>query len=614
MDAAAMSEAAVDVSVDATVACADDPFGPSAPGLPAATLAAGRYALVLCDARPDRFSLDPVADAPRRVTVAPVDGDATVEAELVVGGESIARGPGTAAAPVTLTVPPGPAEVELIVHTAGDARTPYQLIIEAASETTCRADSGQVCLEGTLVTGLEPLPAGTVGTICFGVSGEGQALLAVRCAEDAAGLQRVPPMALGRQRGVGELCRRVGPFAADTLCEAALLAPDATPVICTSPAWGSRQATGGEAATWQGRVTLTPEDVLSPAVDPRWAGAVVALAEDGTPAAAHPVTSDVPAYTLPGFLSAAVAPTASLAATTLVRAPEGRHTYIAVSPGQVGALPWVFTLPEAGGLTEADAPEVAAAHVVAVLADGVAKLDVALGAMPFEADLPAAAWLHVRWAPGRAEPCGTCFEPNGYTTIELSGRPGDPDAWDDAVILHELGHWAARHFGRDDSPGGAHDGTRVAGAIAFSEGFAEFHAAWQQGEPLLVDRRADGPRFRDLDAMSEDDPLARGTSDGTVTGLVSERLVAALLWDLLDAGDDDDPVAVPEAQLLAAVFATAAAWEGDRGPVGFDLVDALDALRCVDEGAGEMAGALARSRGFAYEAPVTSRCPVRSGG
>jgi hypothetical protein len=610
-----MLEADVDVSVDAEVACADDPFGPSAPGLPAASLSAGSYALVLCDARADRFTILPSADPAVRVLVAPLDADASVEAELVVGGVSTARARGTAGAPATLVLNAGPAEAELVVQAAGDARTPYRLVIEPVVEPACLLTAGTQCLEGAAFTTLEPLPAGTVGSVCFAVGGEGQALLVVRCAEDAEALDTAPPLAVGRQRGAGELCRSVGPFVVETLCEAVLLAPDATPVSFTPPEWGARDAVPGDAQTWQGQVSLTPEGALSPPVDPIWTGAVVAFGPDGTPAAARSVAAEVPDYTLPIRLSGGSVPTATLVATTLVRSPEGRETHIAVSPGQVGALPWALALPEGGALSEAATPEVAAAHVVAVLARGLARLDATVDAMHFETPPLGAAWLHVRWAPGRAEPCGTCFEPAGFTTIELSGRPGDPDAWDDAVILHELGHWAARRFGRDDSPGGAHDGSRVAGAIAFSEGFAEFHAAWQQGDPVLVDRRADAPRLRDLDAMSEDDPLARGTSDGSVNGLVSERFVAALLWDLLDAGaGDDDTGAVAEAQLLDALLATAAAWKGDRGPVGFDLVDALDALTCVDAGAGETAGVLARSRGFAYEAPANPSCPVRSGG
>jgi hypothetical protein len=438
--------------------------------------------------------------------------------------------------------------------------------------------------------------------------------MVLRCAGEQAALDQAVPIAIGRQRGQGETCRSVGPFVDDTLCEAVLLAPDAAPVLCRAPGWESVEATPGESQSWQGGVSLSPTELLVPAVTETWTGRVVAVGADGTQAASAGVSNEVPDFLLPVHVPAGDPPTRSLATSTVVRSPEGGVTFISVSPGQVGAMPWTIPLPEGDALDEGTSAEAAGAHIVAVLAAGVVRLEAEVATLTFESPPSSDAWLQVRWAPGRAAPCGTCFEPDGFGTIELSGRPGDPDAWDDAVILHELGHWALRRYGRDDSPGGAHDGSRVAGSIAYSEGFADFHAAWQQGDPALLDRRADGPRVRDLDAMSEEDPLARGTSDATGMGLVSERLVSALLWDLLDAGEaDDDPAALPATQMFDAALATAAAWRVDRGPVGFDLTDYLDALACVDEEAGETAAALARSRGFGYETPEMPSCPVRSG-
>jgi hypothetical protein len=64
---------------------------------------------------------------------------------------------------------------------------------------------------------------------------------------------------------------------------------------------------------------------------------------------------------------------------------------------------------------------------------------------------------------------------------------------------------------------------------------------------------------------------------GVVDGLVSERLVAAVLWDLFDAGpDDDDDVALSEA-LLWSAFASLA----DAVPPA-TLDDFLDVVGCED--------------------------------
>ncbi len=199
-------------------------------------------------------------------------------------------------------------------------------------------------------------------------------------------------------------------------------------------------------------------------------------------------------------------------------------------------------------------------------------------------------------APGFAPACGTCFRPeSGH--IELSGAVGDHDEWDTAVILHELGHHIAATWGRDDSPGGRHDGDRTWPALAWSEGFATFHAAWQQGDPRLGDLRPAGYQVIDLETL--EDPRAYGTDDGRPDGDVSELLVAALLWDVFDGGpDDDDGVEVPNDVLWPALLGGLASLTTDQGAPGLDLLDVLEVLAAAAPEA-DLA-ALARARGIAW--------------
>lgn len=65
-----------------------------------------------------------------------------------------------------------------------------------------------------------------------------------------------------------------------------------------------------------------------------------------------------------------------------------------------------------------------------------------------------------------------CGGQNGDVTM------ADTDHWDDAVILHEMGHHIENVCGRADSPGGAHYAQyRVDPRLAWSEGFGNFMGA-----------------------------------------------------------------------------------------------------------------------------------------
>lgn len=599
-----MGDAGPPPDVDAE-ACIDDLYGPAEANRP--DFGFGRVSgLVLCPGVRDVFGLAlPVGAGARiRVEGAPVP----VRLEIRRGDLLVAEAP-LSRPEVALSRAEG--GEHLSIWSESGTRAEYTLDIAstdlgcALSGTLTPGQAGPVTLCGGAfaIFGAVEVPMGTRVEQCVEVRSRGTAVLTARCEGD----DPAAPSALARQAGLGTFCAGLGPFGQPLRpCVFGLQAGGDGPVTVVPLAPTRSEVPGGPVRV-SGSLEVVPAPGLEPPVVPTWGGEVLVQTATGATSAASAVDDAHASFEMQGYVEAAGP------SELVVAAMDWRlGVTVAVSPGEVGAAAWQMPLASTSGdvaagepwrLVEADVPEVAALHAVRVLAGGLERLQARLGVGANEAEQRL---LHVRWAPGRAAPCGTCFVPGPFPLIELSGRPGDPDAWDDAVILHELGHWVATAFGRDDSPGGAHDGSRVAGAIAWSEGFADFHAAWQQGDPVLLDRRADGPRTRDLDAASEDEPLATGTSDGTADGLVSERLVSALLWDVAALGVD-------EVDLFAAALGAARVWRGDRGPPGFDLNDYLDVLGCRLGDAGRTAPweavvALVRGRGVPYEEGAAA-CP-----
>ncbi len=86
----------------------------------------------------------------------------------------------------------------------------------------------------------------------------------------------------------------------------------------------------------------------------------------------------------------------------------------------------------------------------------------------------AAPLITAYWYSGKTE--GTYYSYSGAKhIIDLLGKTTDSDAYDDSVILHEMGHYAAQVYSKDSSPGGTH---RLTGhydiRLTWSEGWASF--------------------------------------------------------------------------------------------------------------------------------------------
>jgi len=198
---------------------------------------------------------------------------------------------------------------------------------------------------------------------------------------------------------------------------------------------------------------------------------------------------------------------------------------------------------------------------------------------PFDIyDLALAAWEHV--ATLGAQPHGTVRVSwpswTGSWALGHAAHIASDDGYDDAVILHELGHVVHNLWSDSDSPGGVHwfGDSDQDPRLSFSEGYATFFAATVLrglGQPAqYVDCDATdgvgGIELRlDLETMAPYAASAEGSAD--------EVAVACALNDLLDdesspddtPGVDDDPF--DAALLVADLPREMAWWEVLTGPV-----------------------------------------------
>ncbi len=128
---------------------------------------------------------------------------------------------------------------------------------------------------------------------------------------------------------------------------------------------------------------------------------------------------------------------------------------------------------------------------------------------------------------------GTFFNPETNTAYILGDRASDSDEFDDAVILHEYAHLLATKFSRDDSRGGPHVlGDALDARVAWSEGWANFFAAWIRNSPIYRDSLG----FGGASVLEYD--LEENVPAGDQPGYWSEFSVHSTLWDLADSEPD----------------------------------------------------------------------------
>ncbi len=137
---------------------------------------------------------------------------------------------------------------------------------------------------------------------------------------------------------------------------------------------------------------------------------------------------------------------------------------------------------------------------------------------------------------------------SGRYALELmGGEPGrsnitDADEHDEAIILHELGHFAFDMLSTDSSIGGSHPGHVLTDpGVAWEEGRATWFACAVLGHSLYRDAVGIEPAGR----LRQNDRL-EGMGPDALRGLGSQRSVEEVLWDLSDGTLDDGTTPLPD--------------------------------------------------------------------
>jgi len=163
-----------------------------------------------------------------------------------------------------------------------------------------------------------------------------------------------------------------------------------------------------------------------------------------------------------------------------------------------------------------------------------------LGARPGSGDA-----LTIGWGPTR----GVTASSTSSTRIDMR----DTGAYDDAVVLHEYGHFAVFNWSESDSPGGAH---------ALADCAQDASLAWDEGHASLF-----GSAIRAYSGIAGAHQYVATTGASglgnlrlwfdlesaepyTCVGSSSEVAIAGALWDVLDGpgsadgspGEDDGPI------------------------------------------------------------------------
>ncbi len=203
--------------------------------------------------------------------------------------------------------------------------------------------------------------------------------------------------------------------------------------------------------------------------------------------------------------------------------------------------------------------------------------------------------------------------PGSYYTpvqhvIHVGGATTDSDGYDDAVVLHETGHYVEDTISLTDSEGGRHDGRPASPNLAWSEGFATWFSSAVRNDPRYMDSYSGGIYILNLDNSTHAaDPLA------PMSQLVSEWMDAEVMWDVIDSGPNDDDTLSFTPDKVVDVLRTGIPRTGhvDRGSAGVDFVDWLDEW-FIKQGTGSCAGMkgilAARTFPYDYAAPGAA-CP-----
>lgn len=171
------------------------------------------------------------------------------------------------------------------------------------------------------------------------------------------------------------------------------------------------------------------------------------------------------------------------------------------------------------------------------------------------------------WYSGKTE--GTWYySSGGKNFIDLLGTSTDSDSYDDSVILHEMGHYAAQVYSKDSSPGGSHSVTgHYDIRLTWSEGWASFFQSMTKG----INAELNPQWYVDTTGGS-------GTGSSTIRtafeintpsyasvaiGADNEIAVSSLLWHIYASPSDTTHLALGAAAIWSVVSTDLSKVTGD---------------------------------------------------
>src|SRR5262249_13519959 len=116
--------------------------------------------------------------------------------------------------------------------------------------------------------------------------------------------------------------------------------------------------------------------------------------------------------------------------------------------------------------------------------------------------------------------------------------PADPDEYDDDIILHEMGHWVASNFSKDDTLGGEHTIVdQLDPRTSWSEGWAHYWSA-----AVRLHRNLSVPEYAEPNIQLDNKAVIRsafdleGPSFPTQTIMATNEVaVGSILWHIPEA-------------------------------------------------------------------------------
>ena len=202
---------------------------------------------------------------------------------------------------------------------------------------------------------------------------------------------------------------------------------------------------------------------------------------------------------------------------------------------------------------------------------------------------------------------GICQELGG---LNIQGKDTDRDEYDDMVILKEFFKLVLDRVSNDDGTGDKAYGARTDPNLAWTEGVSTFFGAAVLDTRWFVNSLPFGVySVTNLEDLSS--PFSYETANGAMAGKVSDWLVAAALWDLLDAAGEETEAVSNRLAVFDAIFNYLPSDQfTDRGVAGVDFVDFLDGWFCRDWGQqAEVEGIVVDERLFPYDFSGPASCP-----